>query len=80
MQTITLEIPEAQIIRWVRQLSPGAKRSVLKTLVPRLDEVESLIDYGEQRMRELSAQRGVNWDRLPEDQREELIDALLHES
>ena len=78
MQTITLEVPEAQIIRWVGQLSPVAKRDVLKLLVPGLDEVESLVDYGEQRMRELSARRGLNWDRLPEGEREQLVDTLLH--
>jgi hypothetical protein len=80
MQTITLEVPEAQIVRWVRQLSPAAKHSVLKILVPRLDEVESLVDYGEQQVRELSARRGLNWDRLTEDQREQLIDTMLHEA
>ncbi len=79
MQTIILEVPEAQIIRWMRQLSPVAKRNVLKILVPRLDEFESTVDYGEQRIRELSARRGLNWDRLPEDQREQLVDTLLHE-
>ena len=80
MQTVMLEVPEAQIVRWVRQLSPAAKRSVLKILVPRLDEVESLIDYGEQQVRDLSARRGLNWDHLTEDQREQLIDTLLHEA
>ena len=55
-------------VRWVRQLSPAAKRNMLKILVPRLDEVESSVDYGEQQIRELSARRGLNWDRLPEDQ------------
>jgi len=80
MQTVMLEVPEAQIVRWVRQLSPAAKRSVLKILVPRLDEVESLVDYGEQQVHELSARRGLNWDRLTEDQREQLIDTMLHEA
>ena len=80
MQTITLEVPEAQIVRWVRQLSPTAKRSVLKILVPRLDEVESLVDYGEQQVRELSARRGLNWDHLSEDQRGQLVDTMLHEA
>ena len=65
MQRIMLEVPEAQIVRWVRQLSPVARRDVLRILVPRLDEVESLVDYGEQRIRELSAQRGLDWDHLP---------------
>ncbi len=80
MQTITLEVPEAQIVRWVRQLSPVAKRDVLRILVQRLDEVESLVDYGEQRVRELSTQRGLDWDHLSEDQRQQLVDTLLHES
>jgi hypothetical protein len=80
MQTVMLEVPEAQIVRWVRQLSPAAKHNVLKILVPRLDEVESLVDYGEQQIRELSARRGLNWDRLPESERERLVDTLLHEA
>ena len=80
MQTVMLEVPEAQIVRWVRQLSPAAKRSVLKILVPRLDEVESLVDYGEQQVRELSARRGLNWDHLPESERTQLVDAMLHEA
>jgi hypothetical protein len=80
MQTVMLEVPEAQIVRWVRQLSPAAKRNVLKMLVPRLDEVESLVDYGDQQIRELSSRRGLNWDGLTEDQREQLIDTMLHEA
>jgi len=80
MQTITIEVPEAQIVRWVRQLPPTAKRNVLKLLVPRLDKVESLVDYGEQQIRELSARRGLNWDHLPESERTQLVDTMLHEA
>ena len=80
MQTLTLEVPEAQLVRWVRQLSPAAKRSVLRALIPRLDVAETLVDYGEQRMRELCAARGINWDLLAEDERERLVDAWLHEA
>jgi hypothetical protein len=80
MQTITLEVPEAQIVRWVRQLSPTAKRKLLKILVPRLDEVESSIDYGEQQIRELSGRRGLKWDDLPESERTQLVDTMLHEA
>jgi hypothetical protein len=80
MQTITLEVSESQITRWIRQLSPAAKRTVLKTLIPRLNELESMVDYGGQRMRELCAQRGLNWDELSETEREQLVDTLLHEA
>ena len=56
------------------------QRNVLKLLVPRLDEVESSVDYGEQQIRELSGRRGLNWDHLSEDQREQWVDTLLHEA
>jgi hypothetical protein len=80
MGTITLEIPESQVVEWVQQLSPVAKQAVLKALVPRLDELEALVDYGSQRVRALCAERGLDWDALTEDERQQLIDELLHEA
>ena len=80
MGVITLEIPETQLVEWVRQLSPAAKQSVLRALIPRLDELEVLVNYGVQRARALCAERGLDWDDLNEDQRERLIDGLLHEA
>ena len=53
---------------------------MLPAFIPRLDVAETLVDYGEQRMRELCAARGVNWDLLAEDERERLVDTLLHEA
>jgi hypothetical protein len=80
METITLTVPESQIIEWVRQLSPQTKQAVLRALIPELDELEALMDYGSQRMRQLCAERGVDWDSLSEDERQQLVDELLHEA
>ena len=80
MRAITLEVSESQVIEWVQQLSPVAKRSVLRALIPRLDELEALVDYGGQRARALCAERGLDWDNLTEDGRQQLIDELLHEA
>ena len=77
---ITLEIPESQLVEWVMQLSPVAKQSVLKALIPRLDDLEALVDYGGRRMRALCAERGLDWDILTEGERQQLIDELLHET
>ena len=79
MGRITLEIPESQVVEWVQQISPAAKQEVLRALIPRLDAFEALVDYGGQRMRTLCAERGLDWDSLAEDERERLIDELLHE-
>jgi len=79
MGTITLEIPEAQIVGWVRRLSPESKRKLLTALLPDLDRWEAAMGYGDQRVREICAQRGLDWDRLTEQEREQLVDTLLHE-
>jgi len=80
MGVITLEVPESQLVEWVLQLSPTAKQSVLRALVPRFDELEILVDYGSQQIRTLCAERGLDWDGLTEDERQQLIDELLHEN
>jgi hypothetical protein len=80
MATVSLEVPENQIVEWVQRLSPDAKHSVLKALIPHLDEFEALVDYGNQRARELAAKRGLNWDSLSDDQRQNWVDQVLHEA
>jgi hypothetical protein len=53
---------------------------VLKALIPELDKLNDLVDYGSQRMRQLCAERGIDWDALTEEERERLVDEWLHES
>jgi len=79
METITLEIPESQLVEWVQRLSPSVKQSVLRALIPEMDALEQLLQYGDERIRDVAAQRGIDWDNLNEQQREKLIDDILHE-
>ncbi len=80
MQTVKLEVTESQVVALVRRLSPDGKRAVLKALIPHLDQMEAISERGEQRMRELAAARGLDWEHLTEDERERLVDELLHEA
>jgi hypothetical protein len=80
MDAVTLKVPESQVVEWVQQLSPAAKRAVLRALIPQLDELEALVDYGAQRARELCTERGLDWDSLTEEERQRLVHDLLHES
>jgi len=79
MTTIQLELPESQVLKLVRQLSPAGKRAALRELIPELDKLDTLVDYGDKRIRALCAERGVDWDTLTESQRMQLVDTLLHE-
>jgi len=78
MGRVVLEISEAQVVEWVQQLSPEAKQDVLRALIPRLDAFEALVDYGEERMHALVRERGLDWDSMSEQERERIIDELLH--
>jgi len=76
---VTVEVSESQVVEWVRQMSPAAKHEVLRALIPRLDALEALVDYGGERIRALCTERGLDWDSMAEEERERLIDELLHE-
>jgi hypothetical protein len=75
---VTLTVPESQIVEWVQQLTPTAKQTVLRALIPTLDDYEALVTYGSERARAVAARHGLNWDNLDEHQREQLIDGILH--
>jgi hypothetical protein len=80
MGVVTLKVPESQLVEWIRQLSPAGKQAVLAALIPNLDRLEWLGDYGRERIRAICADRGLDWDRLDDPARERLIDDLLHEA
>lgn len=80
MGVVTLEIPENQVVEWIHQLSPTAREAALRALIPNLDDLESLVSYGGERVRALCADRGLDWDSLREDERQQLVDELLHEA
>ncbi|MFZ2359029.1 MAG: hypothetical protein WA040_06765 [Anaerolineae bacterium] len=77
--TVLLPLPEAQMIGLARQLTPNGKQALLRALIPDLQELDALVDYGDRRIRAISAQRGLDWDALSEDERMALIDELTHE-
>ena len=75
---VTLNISEAQLVESIQQLSPAAKRQLLRFLITTLDDDE-LLAYGTERAQFVASKRGLDWDRLDERQRAALIDELVHE-
>jgi hypothetical protein len=75
-----LELTDEQVISLVRQLPAARKRAALLALAQeapaRRDE---RMREGEAQLRRLCTERGLDWDRLAEDEREEFVDRLLHE-
>lgn len=78
--TISVSMPENQIIALAQQLTPKGKQTLLQHLIPEMEALDRLVDYGEQRIRAISASRGVEWDILSEDERMAVLDDLMHEN
>jgi hypothetical protein len=79
MGNVVVEMPESQVVEIVRRLSPESKRAILGALIQDMDKLDSLVEYGGERIREICAERGVAWDALSEEERLRLVDKLLHE-
>ena len=75
-----LELTDEQVVSLVRQLPAARKRAALLALAqesqPRRDE---RLRFGEAQLHKLCSERGLDWDRLSEDEREKFVNRLLHE-
>jgi hypothetical protein len=77
----TVSLTDQQVIDLVKQLPTSAKQRVLKDLTSERDQWwNNTAKEGEARMRAMAQERGVEWDKLSESDRERFVDKLLHES
>ncbi len=75
-----LELSDEQVISIMRQLPAARKRTALLALARDAQaRREERIQFGEGQLRRMSAERGLEWDRMSEDERETFVDDLLHE-
>lgn len=74
-----LNVREDEIVRSLDQLSPQARRQALKRLLPTAAYLERAIERNRPRIEALARQRGLDWNTLTDDQKEQLVDDLLHE-
>jgi hypothetical protein len=74
-----IEISEEQIVESLDQLSPQARRDALLRLLPAAHYLDQAIDRNRPKIEALARARGLEWNSLTEEQREALVDEILHE-
>lgn len=75
-----LELTDEQVISLVRQLPSARKRTALLALAQEAQaRRDERLRFGEAQLRRLSAESGLDWDRLSEDEREDFVNRLLQE-
>jgi len=77
---VTLTLSDQQIVDLIKQLPPISKQAVLDILIAERELWwDMTLVQGEQKLRKLTNQRGLDWDKMSEDEREGFVDDLLHE-
>ena len=74
-----IEVPEAEILQSLDQLSPKARKEALRRLLPTPAYLEQAVACNRPKIEALARQRGLDWNSLTEDEREALVDEILHE-
>lgn len=75
----TIDVLEEQILQSLDQLSPQGRRQAIMRLLLSAAYLERAIERNRPRMEALAKQRGLDWNALTEDQKEQLVDRILHE-
>ena len=75
-----LELTDQQVVELVKQLPPERKREALLALAAEASaRRDERMEYAEAQIRRVCAERGRDWDKMSEDEREAFIDDLVHE-
>jgi hypothetical protein len=77
---IALTKEEKEVVDQFQQLPPERQRYVmLQMFRTDADRWQSYQKEGEQQLRKLAAERNKDWDKLDDEQRQDLVNDLLHE-
>ncbi len=75
-----LQIGTEQLLELLKQLEPEERLQVLFKLAEQArDRMEQHRTFAESRLRAIAAGRGLDWDAKSEEERQNLVDDLLHE-
>ena len=76
----TLTLSNEQVVEMVKQLPVELQTELFRfLLLQQWGKWEQLSRYGADQARLITQERGLDWDRMTEEERENLIDDLVHE-
>jgi hypothetical protein len=74
-----IDVSEQQILDALERLSPEGRRKAVQRLIAGASILDRTIETLRPRIAEIARQRGVEWATLSDEQRERLVDDILHE-
>jgi len=74
-----IDVSEQQILDALDRLSPKGRREAVRRLIAGASVLDRTIDTLQPRIAEVARQRGLDWAKLSDEERERLVDDILHE-
>ena len=74
-----IQVSEQQILDALDSLSPKARREAVLRLVVRASTLDRTTEGLQPRLIAMAKERGLDWGRLCDEERERLVDENLHE-
>ena len=72
------QMSEQQVLQALGKLSSQGKKKALRKLIRGLGRLDRIIDRNQDKLEAVCRKRGVDFARLSDTEREELIDRILH--
>jgi hypothetical protein len=75
-----LTLSNEQVVELVKQLPQEQKTEIFRfLLISQWQQWQDLSNYGADKVRLAARQRGYDWEKMAEDEKENFIDAIVHE-
>jgi len=74
-----IDVSEQQILDALDRLSPKGRREAVRRLIASASVLDRAMENLQPRVAELARQRGLDWAKLSDEERERLVDDILHE-
>jgi hypothetical protein len=74
-----IEVSEQQILDSLDRLSPKGRREAVLRLVVGASTLDRTVEGLQPRLIAIAKERGLDWTRLSDEERERLVDEILHE-
>jgi len=75
-----LTLSNEQVVELVKQLPQEQKTEIFRfLLISQWQQWQDLSNYGADKVRLAARQRGYDWEKMTEDEKENFIDAIVHE-
>lgn len=72
-----IEVDDEQILNCLDQLSPSARRAAIVKLIGGMEKLDRLVERNRAKIEAICRERGVEFSRLTEEEREVLVDEIL---